>query len=219
MSPDSAAMHSAVLARAAESLHEGLSHAQRQHKNRVDISPLLETLRPYLTNHREKAAALAELEAWTRTSPNGLSTAMGNTIQTLINWVFANSNTPPPNYTHRLLLQTQRMLGAETTLKTLIDETMNQVNRHGINAQEVDTIFDIIVTMITAPQTERRSFLSMKDALRIQLAEINELSKTDIPRATIIVRLHRRVEALVAATITATTADMNANDNDMNLDM
>ncbi|KAL8861163.1 MAG: hypothetical protein Q9178_002379 [Gyalolechia marmorata] len=218
MSPDSAAMHSAVLARAAESLNEGLSHAQRQHKNRVDIPPLLETLRPYLTNHREKAAALAELETWTRIQPSGLSTAMGNTIQNLINWIFANSNTPPPNYTHRLLLQTQRMLGAETTLKILIDEIMNQVNRHGINAQEVDTIFDIIVTMITAPQTSR-PFLSMKDALRIQLAEINELSKTDIPRATIIVRLHRRVEALVAAaTITATTADMHAN-NDMNLDM
>ncbi|KAI4271987.1 MAG: hypothetical protein L6R38_006730, partial [Xanthoria sp. 2 TBL-2021] len=187
MSTDSAAMHSAVLARVAESLNEGLNHAQLQHKSRVDIHPLLEVLRPYMTHHREKANAFSELETWTRTPPNGLATAMGNMIQGLISWSFANANTSPPPYTHRLLLETQRILGAETTLKTLVDIITHQATQHGPNSQEVDTVFDIIVTMLTTPQPTKPPLLPLQSVLRLQFASVNnELSKTDPARAAIL---------------------------------
>ncbi|KAL8787566.1 MAG: hypothetical protein Q9213_002128 [Squamulea squamosa] len=213
MSADAAAMHSTILVRVAESLDSGLRHAQRQHKNRVDIQPLLEILKPYMTHYREKAAALSELETWTKNPPNGLSTAMSNTIQGLVLWCVANGNMSPPKYSHSILLYTQQLLGTETTMKILIEEIMGQVTQHGINAQETDTVFDIIVTMIVAPQTNR-PLSSLKNVLRIKSREVNELSKKDIVRATVIVRLHRRVEALAAAMMNVTV-----NNNDLSMGM
>ncbi|KAI4228824.1 MAG: hypothetical protein L6R36_001326 [Xanthoria steineri] len=202
ISTDSAAMHSAVLARVDESLNEGLNHAQLQHKNRVDIQPLLEVLRPHMTHHREKATAFSELETWTRTPPNGLSTAMGNMIQGLISWSFATATTSPPPYTHRLLLSAQTILGATTTLNTLLDIITHQATHHGPNSQEVDTVFDIIVTMLTAPQPTKPPLLTLPSALRtLSSATVTtDLSKTDPARASILVRLHRRVDAVLAAT-------------------
>ncbi|KAL8733309.1 MAG: hypothetical protein Q9166_002133 [cf. Caloplaca sp. 2 TL-2023] len=212
MSQDSTAMHSAVLSIVAEPLDQALTHVQRQHQNRVDINPLLETLKPYMTHHRQKAAALSELESWAATPGNGLGTAMSNTIQGLMLWCFTNGNTSPANYTHRLLLHTQEILGAQATLKILVDQILKQVNDHGVNGQEVDTMFDIIVTMIAAPQPERHR-LSLLDVLRTQYTEANEISKTDTTRASIIVRLHRQIE-----TFSTTPTAMNAG-NDINMDL
>ncbi|KAL8767051.1 MAG: hypothetical protein Q9209_006345 [Squamulea sp. 1 TL-2023] len=221
MSADAAAMHSTILVGVAESLDRGLKHAQRQYKNRVDIQPLLEMLKPYMTHHREKAVALSELENWTKNPPNGLPTAMSNTIQSLILWCLANGNMSPPKYAHRILLNTQQLLGAETTLNILVDEIMDKLNpisipgqivQHGVDAQEIDTIFDIIVTMIVTPQTDN-PLLSLKSMLRIKSKEVNELSKKDVVRATVIVRLHHRVEGLA-------TAMMNVSvNNDLSMGM
>ncbi|KAL8677597.1 MAG: hypothetical protein Q9186_005980 [Xanthomendoza sp. 1 TL-2023] len=213
MSVDSAAIHSAVLSTVAQPLDQALNHTQRQHKNRVDINPLLETLRPHMTSHRQKAAALTELESWASTPSYGLVSALPSMIRGLILWCLANGNLSPPNYTHRLLLHTQNILGSKATLKILLDELMTQATQHGPNAQDVETTFDIIITMLIAPQPSHHR-LTLLDALRTHYADINDLSKTDIPRANMLARLHRRAEAFAA---TSTTV-LNAN-NEMNIDL
>lgn len=215
MSADSAAMHSAVLSIVAEPLDHALNHAQRQHKIRVDIHPLLETLRPYMTSHRQKTTALSELEAWASTPGHGLASALPNMIHGLLLWCLAHGNLSPPNYTHRLLFQTQAILGAKATLKILIDELIAQTNQHGPDGPEVDTTFDIIVTMIIAPHPSHHPRLTLLSALRIQYAEIADLSKTDVHRANVTVRLHRRVEAFS----TSSTNLVNAANDEMNIDM
>ncbi|KAL8854761.1 MAG: hypothetical protein Q9221_000544 [Calogaya cf. arnoldii] len=227
MSADSAAMHSAVLARVAEPLDEGLNHAQVQHKNRVDIQPLLEVLRPYMTHHREKANAFSELETWTRTPPNGLSTALTNQIQTLTSWSLLTHTTTasPPPYTHRLLLSSLTLLGAPTTLSTLLATLKTTLTQHGSQSAELDTTFDIITTLLTAPLPHTPPLLSLPSVLRTEIATVNELAKTDPVRATAMVRLQRRVEGVLAATgmgVGANNMNMNINiegEMDMNMNM
>ncbi|KAL8697961.1 MAG: hypothetical protein Q9201_006828, partial [Fulgogasparrea decipioides] len=228
MSPDSSAMHSAVLAIAAESLDEALTHAQRQHKLRVDIAPLLDVLKPHMQKHRHEAAALTELETWTTTQRHGLASALNMTMRGLMAWNMASAGSTdmsPPSYTHRLLLRTLDILGAKATLKILIDEIMARTE--DTDSQESDMILDIVVTMILAPQPAtmttppvpnntqhlpQQHRLTLRDVLRTQSTlEVNEFSKTDPARARTIVRLHRRVEAFFIGTAT-TTAGMNAAD-------
>ncbi|KAL9002209.1 MAG: hypothetical protein Q9188_004843, partial [Gyalolechia gomerana] len=172
MSSDSAAMHSAVLAIVAEPLDEALIHAQRVHKLRVDISPLLDTLKQHMQKHRHAAAAFSELETWATTPRLGLQSALSNSIHSLILWCLAESSgsagaSSPPNYTHRLLRSAVTLLGAKATLKVLIDEVLAQIDNGNGNDQDVDIVLDIVVTMIVAPNpTSSSGRLSLRDVLR-----------------------------------------------------
>ncbi|KAL8935633.1 MAG: hypothetical protein Q9216_005326, partial [Gyalolechia sp. 2 TL-2023] len=202
MSSDSTALHSAVLAIIAEPLDEALAHAQRVHKLRVDINPLQDTLKQHMQKHRHAAAAFSELETWATTPRLGLQSALSNSIHSLIVWCLAESSgtagtSSPPNYTHRLLRSAVLLLGAKATLKVLIDEIVAQIdngNGNG-NEQDVDIILDIVVTMIVAPNPTSSSSrrLSLRDVLRAEFEDVNELSKTDAGRARVVVRLQRRV--------------------------
>lgn len=229
MSPDPSAMHSAVLAIVAEPLDAALTHAQRVHSLRVDISPMLDVVKPHMQKHRHRAAALQELETWASTPKRGLETALKSMIHALMRWNIASANSTdmsPPSYTHRLLLRTLQILGANATLNILTDEIMAQME----SGDYVDMTFDIVVTMILAPPQQQQPVipppafaqhssspyphqhnrLTLREALHTQFAEANELSKTDTARASVVVRLYRRVEAFCTA-----AATMNADAGDV----
>lgn len=213
MSRDSSAMHSAVLSIVAKSLEESLNHAQRQHPLRVDINRLLETLKPHAHKARHAATAYSELETWASTTGGGLLAACRQTIQSLVLWSSATStDTSPPHYTHRQLLETVMILGAKTVLQLLIDEVMTHLETG--SPSDVDVVLDIIVVMISAPQQDSpllhsppltitpatlpsKRQLTLPEALDTEHTSAFELSKTNLPRASMIVRLHRRVDALV----------------------
>ena len=207
---DSSAIHSAVLSIVARPLDDALHHAQCRHPRRPDITPLLEALKPHAEKQRRDAAALAELETWSATPGGSLLAAIRNTVQSLILWSNpASAESSPPHYTHRQLTLTLQVLGAKAVLDTLIDELMLHVS------PDLDTAFDVIVTMISAPQAHFpdpdpdptlmpsplqppiRHQLSLRDSLRMQFEDAYELSKKDVTRASMIVRLYRRVEMLV----------------------
>lgn len=193
-------MHSAVLAIVAEPLDEALIHAQRVHKLRADIGPLLDALKQHMQKHRHAAAAFSELETWATTPRLGLQSALSNSIHSLILWCLAESSgsagtSSPPNYTHRLLRSAVTLLGAKATLKVLIDEVLAQIDNGNGNDQDVDIVLDIVVTMTVAPNpTSSSGRLSLRDVLRADFEDVNELSKTDAGRARVVVRLQRRVE-------------------------
>ncbi len=198
MSSDSAAMHSAVLAIVAGPLEEALTHAQRVHKHRVDINPLIETLNAHIQQDNRKTKAYTELETWATAPPMGLQTALSNSVNGLLSWCLTESSgatASPPNYTHRLVRSCIQLLGAQATLKSLVDELMSRISAG--QEQSVDLLFDIVVSMVVAPQPN--STTTLKEVLKIQYQEANELSKTNADRARIIVRLHRRVENFSAA--------------------
>jgi len=209
ISSDSSAMHSAVLSIVAKPLDHALHHAQRRHPRRTDILPLLEALKPHAHKMRRDTAAFAELETWSATPGGSLLASLRHTLHSLILWASPSSTElSPPHYTHRQIILSLQVLGAKTVLGTLIDELM----LHVASPNSLDTTFDVIVTMISAPQARLpdaiattdlstplplRRQLSLRDALRMLFDEADEISKKDVNRASVIVRLQRRVEALV----------------------
>lgn len=210
MSPDSAAMHSAVLSIVAKPLEDAFAYAQRQHPLRADIGPLIDSLKPHAHKQRHEAAFHTELESWSSTPGGGLLAALRHTIQSLLLWSSASASSAdmsPPHYTHRQLVETLNVLGAKAVLLLLLDETMAHYDTS--SNPDVDMALDIIVTMIATPQRQfplsltggsphpPKPQLSLRDALAAELAGAFDLSKTNLPRATMIVRIHRRVEALV----------------------
>lgn len=194
MSHDSSTIHAAVLSIVAKPLSESLSHVQKLHASRPDIAPLLGVLNPY-SQDRRGTNALNELAAWSTTPNGGLLSALRQTIQSLIIWTATSSSSvdmSPPSYTHQQLLSTLRLLGAQTVLNLLIDEANDQTSS--------DSTLDIIVIMIltsSQPSSVKRQ-LSLRDVLHAQFSDVEDLSRTDPARASTIVRLYRRVEALTA---------------------
>lgn len=209
-------MHAAVLFIVAKPLEDSLGYAQQLHPLRADINPLLEILKPHAQKQRHEVAFHNSLETWALTAGGGLLAAMRHTIQSLLIW---SSTTPtsadmtPPQYTHRQLVETVRILGAKAVLNLLLDENMAHFETG--SSPDLDVALDIIVTMISAPQHQfpfssssttlgnsdqhliLKRQLSLRDALNTELSQAFDLSKTNLPRASMIVRLHRRVEALV----------------------
>ena len=213
-------MHAAVLTTIARPLEDSLNYAQRQQPLRTDINPLLEALKPYTHRQRREATSFSELENWATTSGGGLLAALRHTMEPLIPWTSAYSTSAdvtPPQYTHRQLLETLKILGAKAVLQFFLDELMGHFDNGDLS--DLDIVFDIIVTMITAPQhpfsfpiatatttttisgngsysnSPSGGQLSLRDALHTEFLDAFRLSKTNLPRATMIVRLHRRVEA------------------------
>lgn len=204
-------MHAAVLAIVARPLEDSLSYAQRQQPLRTDINPLIEALKPYTHRQRREASFYSELENWATTSGGGLLAALRHTIEPLIPWTGAfstSADVTPPQYTHRQLVETLKILGAKAVLQFFLDELIAHFDNGGL--PDLDIVLDIIVTMITAPQHQFSSpiasmggngaqvppgRLSLRDALHTEFLGAFYISKSNLPRATIIVRLHRRVEA------------------------
>lgn len=196
ISHDSSTIHNAVLSVIAKALSDSLSHVQRQYASRPDITPLLQVLNEH-SQERQGTTALNELASWS-TSPNGgLLAALRQTIQSLILWSSTSTEGSPPSYTQRQLTHTLHLLGAQSVLRLFIDEATEQANS--------DIALDVTAMMILTsshstlqPAPSKRP-LTLRDVLQIELQTVDELSRTDVARASTVVRLHRRVEALAAA--------------------
>lgn len=198
MNHDSSAIHRAVLAITAKLLADSLNHVQKLHASRPDISPLLAVVNPYTQDQRQGTTAFSELSSWATTQGGGLLIALRQTIQSLLLWSAnpaSSADISPPSYTHHQLLNTIRVLGAPSVVNLLIDEANEPTNP--------DLALDVIVIMIftaSVPSLQSsfiRRQLSLREALQSQFTDIEDLSRTDPARASTIVRLHRRVDALI----------------------
>lgn len=194
---DSSTIHSAVLSVVAKPLSDSLAHVQKYHASRPDINPLLALLNPHVQDQRQGSIALTELASWSATRSGSLLAALRQTLQSLILWsatTTSSAEMSPPSYTHHQLLGTLSILGAPAVLGVFIDEASETTSP--------DLALDVIVIMIftaSHPHHQPQSIkhqLSLREVLRTQFSEVEELSKTDPTRASTIVRLHRRVEAL-----------------------
>ena len=195
MSHDSSTVHNAVLSVVAKPLSDSLSHVQRLYASRSDIAPLLQVLNEH-SQERQGATALAELAAWSITPNGGLLAALRQTLQSLILWSATSTEGSPPSYTHRQLSDTLRILGAQSVLHPLIDEATDQANSD--IALDITTIMILTTSHSTLQSTPPKRHLTLRDVLQTELQTVDELARTDAPRASTIVRLHRRVEALAA---------------------
>lgn len=204
-SSDASDLHSALLTIVAKPLSESLTFIQRRNPQRSDISPLLEILKRQGQKQSHEAAAYAELETWSSTQGGSLRAALRNTVRTLIVWGgTASTQMSPPRYTHRQLTLTVQLLGAQAVLHTLIDELMTHLTAD--TALNSESAFEVVSVMLSSPLAQTRDLagidtpqtrhLGLGDALRTEMDNVFELSKKDNDRATVTVRLSRRLEAL-----------------------
>ncbi|KAE8310885.1 mediator of RNA polymerase II transcription subunit 5 [Aspergillus transmontanensis] len=225
ISGDAREIHKTVLNITARSLDEQLKDIRSRHPNRADIKPILDVLEPCLSFQRTGSCHRSELDSWTTHSPGGLLGSIRSTFQGLVLWSTSPGvSMAPHSYTHRQLVAGIRMLGSARVLTAIVDELKMQTE-----TGNADLALDIAVTMICAPLAEsfaieqsnyhpvdpnkeplpRCPVLTLRDALNLQHEHVPKLSEKDPLRAEVIVRLYRRVNALMTPTSQMPNLDMS----------
>ena len=230
LAPEASALHETVLTITAYPLERALAHVQKLHPRRRDIDPLLNVLRPHLHQVRSGAATHTELETWSTTPRGGMFTALGHSLQALLNWSSAalvkqesatgnprqTSSGAAPNYTHRLVLACVRIFGAAPTLSVLLNEAVKSMSAGNCTPE---VALDVLTAIVCAPiAPTARSTIGLRQALQLALEDAYVYSigkhgqQPDVNRAELIVRLSRRVEAQSPARQSAQQAAVDVAD-------
>ncbi|KAE8390591.1 mediator complex, subunit Med5 [Aspergillus alliaceus] len=225
ISGDAKEIHRTVLNITARSLDEQLKDIRSRHPNRTDVKPILDALEPYLSFQRTGSCHRSELDSWATHSPGGLLGSIRSTFQGLVLWTTSPGvSMAPHSYTHRQLVTGIRMLGSTRVFAAILDELKMQTE-----TGNADLALDIAATMICSPLAEsfaieqghyhpvdpnkeplpRCAILTLRDALNLQHENVPKLSEKDPLRAEVIVRLYRRVNALMTPTTQMPNLDMS----------
>lgn len=220
-------MHGTILSIVSRRLDKCLRLLQRRNPSRHDIEPFIEVLKPRLNYERTPYSNISELMTWT-SAPNNVQQSIRTSIQSLVLWSStATINTTPPSYTHRQFFTSLKLFGARKVLRAVVKEVGSQTEAgSGALALDVATALvcapspdnsTIAVEWLGSPApapTRPSTRLNLRAMLKLEHDNAAELTKTDMFAAETIVRLHRRVEAQLAATqtpmpdLTASVANM-----------
>ncbi|KAL1639688.1 mediator complex subunit [Diplodia intermedia] len=213
ISGEAQAMHSTIVSMVSRRLERCLKSIQHREPSRTDISPLLESLRPYHDYERTPWSSSAELEPWMSNPGASFRSAIKFTMQHLTSWNSTADLTPtPPAYTHRQIFGALQIVGAQKVLRAILEELKNQTVA-GAGA----VAMDIAVNIVCAPlhvnsctpvswlnshvpthNPQRNGSFSLREMLKNELDDPAALMQADAGLAEAAVRLHRRVEAQLA---------------------
>ncbi|KAB8075576.1 mediator of RNA polymerase II transcription subunit 5 [Aspergillus leporis] len=214
ISGDAREIHRTVLNITARSLEEQLKDIRSRHPSRTDTKPILDALEPCLSFQRTGSCHRSELDNWT--AHGGLLGSIRSSFQGLVLWSTSPSvSMAPQSYTPRQLVAGIRMLGSTRVFRAIVDELKMQSE-----TGNAALALDIAAAMICSPLAEsfaieqinyhpvdpnkeplpRCPILTLRDALNLQHESVPKLSEKDPLRAEVIVRLYRRVNALMAPT-------------------
>ncbi|RAK72118.1 putative RNA polymerase II mediator complex subunit Nut1 [Aspergillus fijiensis CBS 313.89] len=220
-------IHRTVLNMTARGLEEQLKDVRARHPSRTDIKPILDALEPCLSFERSGSCHRSELDSWTSHSPGGLLGSIRSAFQSLVLWSASpHVSVAPHSYTHRQLVTGVLLLGATRVLGALVEELKLQTE-----TGSGDIALDVSATLICAPMAEyfaidqnnhshqpldptKESFprcpiLTLRSALNLLHDNIPKISEKDPLRAEVIVRLYRRVNALMTPPAQVPNLDMN----------
>jgi mediator of RNA polymerase II transcription subunit 5 len=210
---DARAMHSTILAMLSSRLEKAFRTLQRREPSRTNVEPLLQAIKESSQYERSMYPAIQELEQWTNAPHSTLNTALRHTIQQLSQWASTAAIQPnPPSYTHRQIVTSVKMLGANRVLRAIVDEIKAQTDT-GNGAAALDIGVSIICSptvddspipvdwvgsSIRAPLVQRTR-MNLREMLKQEVDSAASLVASDPLTAETIVRLHRRVEAQLAS--------------------
>ncbi|KAF4996789.1 hypothetical protein FGRMN_4265 [Fusarium graminum] len=212
ISGEASSMLSSVKNLIAKPLEHALRTYQRRDPKNQDIEPLLRTLQDSMPlSRRTGVADLNEFEAWTATPPSGFSSAVKLTIQGLVHWsIHPAMNSMPTSYTHRQILVAMKTLGPKRLLHVILEEVRQQAA-----SGSAHIVYDVATSLICAPDAVKDTPVvsmldaddsmlppvqrqrTLRDLLKVEAEGCRKLQKKDPELAEIVVRLHRRVEALM----------------------
>lgn len=214
-------MLGSVLNIIAKPLEHSLRWLQRSEPTRQDVEPLSKVLKPHILFSRTAGSDHTELESWTNTHGGGISISVRNTIQSLTHWSLnPGPHVMPTSYTHRQILTGIHLLGAKRLLSSILEEVKAQTI-----AGSGSVVIDIATAIICAPDADSVSVtenpsqlmnmlddasitsqslqrrLTLRDALRAEAENAPKAYKDDILHLEAIIRLYRRVEAMMTVEI------------------
>ena len=233
-------MHSSIVAIVTLPLVSCLRALEKRHPKRNDIAPIAKLLQQHRDFRRGPFSPCPQLHNWTSTV-GGLKQAVKNAYQSLINWSLQlttmNPAQLPPSYNQRLMLIAERLLGAPTVIKIILNEIKEQTENP---AGAAAVALDVATALVCAPKTENSPIeytwptsavpaqhvhhskrLNLREALALENERAVYIIKKDTTFAESIVRLHRRVEAQSAIStvpLPDLTAQMPAPDMQQMLD-
>lgn len=200
-------MHSTILSILGRKLSRFLTEMQEREPTRQDLAPLQERLTGCLDFCRALDATTDELTAWH--APQG-GAVMGNLRAHFVNLCYwsshAEANAATPTFAHRQLRQAVALSGAEAVLNALLDEIKTQSSA-GMADVALDVgaalVFSTVIDqnrLLAAPgATSLPGRLSLHDVLQTELHDAPIVKSKDVFRTETLVRLQRRVLALMAA--------------------
>lgn len=207
-------MLNSVLNIISKSLEHSLRWLQRAEPQRQDVEPLSTAIKANLGYSRRGSTEHTELESWTSTSGGGLTTAIRQTINLLLQWSLNPAvNVMPASYSHRQILVGLKLLGAKRLVAILLDAV-----KASTEAGNGSTGLDIAASLICAPDAssfemssdsnqsadehlplQRR--LTLREALKAEAEDAvprlaaDTTTASDRLQAETVIRLFRRVEA------------------------
>ena len=230
ISGDAQGMHSAILALVGGLLERPLRELLTQEPSRYNIEPLLEDLKTHSYDKRTASSSLTELQVWSQTPSGGLQQSIRNSLQALVSW---GAHLPmivqTPNYNHRQILSAVEVIGPTSTLQAILDEAKQQTEQ-GNGSLALDIAAEIIcaptaddlsetvsVGLMMPPAAQNRSVarqVTLRDRLKLEMEEAPKKLANEPILAETIVRLHRRVQTIVAeaAQAQALPTDLGAQD-------
>lgn len=196
ISSEASTMLSSVKNVVAKPLESALRSYQRKDPDNADVEALLQALKDSVAlSRRSGGAEQGEVETWATSSSSGLAGAVRHTVQALVQWSTHHGvNVMPTPYTHRLVIAACRMAGAGTVLRVLVEE-MRQQGQTGA----AGVACDVAAALVCAPDVTREAEAPLREALRAEAEGWRTLHRKDAALAEATVRLHRRVEAHMAA--------------------
>ncbi|TIA27580.1 NAD(P)-binding protein, partial [Aureobasidium pullulans] len=170
---------------------------QRRQPKRKDVVPLIDVLGPYVESQRSGKCSAAEINEWSTTADGGLRAVVRNTIRGLVRWSSqASIDSLPYNYTHKTMIATLEILGADEVLAVILDELKSQtLNGSGSAALEIATT--IVCAPLPVPALSQANALmqfdqsapapvnqrrTLRQALQAQLGEPKALLSMDTER-------------------------------------
>ncbi|KAF2273257.1 mediator of RNA polymeras-like protein II transcription subunit 5 [Westerdykella ornata] len=209
VSGDAQAMHSAIISIVSGRLEKCLRALKQRHPNRSDIDHLLHIIINQGSYEHSVYSSSSELGRWTNSPPTTLYREIKHSVQALSQWASAAALHPtPPSYAHKQIYASLHLLGTHKTLHAILSEIRTQTEaRNGAAALDVGLSIvcapmlenSSLATDVTTSISSPRTHLNLREMLKEEFDNAASLVATDQLLAETIVRLHRRVEAFVAA--------------------
>ena len=209
-SQETNSMHKVILGIVADPLYYSLHSLDQRMPGKKDVGPLMEVLRPYLARDRTAYGSEMELQAWMSTANGGISRCLRDTIQHHIAWMTNVGPSPPPSYTHSLVVTSCETLGVAAVLDSMIAELRAQTDR-GNGSIALDACTAIIcappvrsTAPLMVPSTTSSQFckpsITFREALRLRSSNLQDLLSMPSADAEALIRLARRVESQLEVT-------------------
>jgi mediator of RNA polymerase II transcription subunit 5 len=209
-SPDTKAMHQAILGIVAKPLCESLENLNQQPKHKKEANEFMNLLNPYLDRQRTTLASKAEVDEWISSTDGGIARRAQFAIQELVSWVTNVGPTHPPKYSHRLFVTGCDAIGANAMRDAVISEVKQRTNA-GQGAFALDVATSLICAPLSTSQPQLLALgsaspqmqappLSVREALHLYTSNIQGLLHIPTSDAEALVRLDRRAEAQLAVT-------------------